>query len=141
MILDAYPLIAHLLDESPPSSELLAADDLCRMVAVNISECFDVLARVNGVSYDDIAAAVDLLEMDGLGVIPADEGLARLAGRLRAQHYRKGDAELSLADCYALAAAVTLSEPLVTCDPPLAKAARAEGVAVIGVPDSKGRTP
>ena len=41
----------------------------------------------------------------------------------------------------ALATAMSLGEPLATSDPPLAAAARAEGVMVIGLPDTKGRRP
>jgi hypothetical protein len=48
---------------------------------------------------------------------------------------------LSMADCAALAVAAALDEPLMTSDPPLAAAARSEGVLVIPLPDSEGRFP
>jgi predicted nucleic acid-binding protein len=141
MVFDAFPLIGHLLGQSDESTELLGSDAPRRALSVNVAEAFDVLLRLNALVYGDIAAAFDLLEMGGLDVLTADGDLARRAGRLRFVHYSKGTSELSLADCFALAAAAEVGEELVTCDPPLAAAARAEKVKVLAVPDSQGRTP
>jgi len=74
-------------------------------------------------------------------VVDADEVVARLAGRLRSEKYRRTEAPLSLADCFALATASLLDLALATADPALAHAAREEGVEVIGLPDSSGRPP
>ena len=49
-------------------------------------------------------------------------------------------AEISLADCFLLAA-VGHGDSVVTADGPVARAARAEGMDVIAVPDSRGRRP
>ena len=48
---------------------------------------------------------------------------------------------VSLADCGAIALAEQLGMELVTSDGPMVRVARAEGVAVLPVPDSSGRTP
>ena len=47
---------------------------------------------------------------------------------------------MSLADCVALATAAA-ARAIATADPPLAAAARAEGIDVIALPDSEGRAP
>jgi hypothetical protein len=46
-----------------------------------------------------------------------------------------------MADCVALATAMSLDEPLATSDAPLAAAAGAVGVAVIPLPDARGQLP
>lgn len=101
----------------------------------------DILIRTFGHDPGDARAAIATLESGGLDVIAVDPSIGVLAGELHARHYVRRTSELSMADCVALATALTLDEPLVTADPPLARASRSEGVTVIGLPDSRGRRP
>jgi hypothetical protein len=45
-----------------------------------------------------------------------------------------------MADCVALATAMSLDEPLATSDAPLAAAAGAVGVEVLPLPDARGQS-
>ncbi len=85
--------------------------------------------------------ALVLLESGGLQITPIDAEIGISAGELHARHYDRRTSPLSMADCVALATAMTLGEPLATSDPPLAAAAQVESVVVIGLPDAKGRRP
>ena len=84
---------------------------------------------------------MQLLVETGTRVIPVDESLAGRAGELRARHYRRSVSDVSLADCIALATSLSLATPLATSDPALARAARAEGCAVVALPDTRGVRP
>ena len=84
---------------------------------------------------------IQLLVEAGVGIIPVDESLAGRAGELRARHYRRSVSDVSLADCTALATSLSLATPLATSDPALAQAARAEGCAVVALPDARGVRP
>ena len=72
---------------------------------------------------------------------PLEAELARVAGVLRARHYRRHHCEVSLGDCFALALAKQRQAPLATSDPDLASVAREESVEVLGLPDSRGKRP
>ena len=85
--------------------------------------------------------ALALLEAGGLQVTPVDAEIGIDAGQLHARFYDRRTSPLSMADCVALATARSLSDPLATSDPPLAKAARAEGVEIVPLPDTQGRRP
>jgi predicted nucleic acid-binding protein len=89
----------------------------------------------------DTMHALVLLKSGGLQIMPVDGDLGITAGELHARHYDRRKSPLSMADCMALATAMTLGEPLATSDPPLAAAALSEGVVIIGLPDTKGRRP
>ena len=56
-------------------------------------------------------------------------------------HYHRTRTPVSLADCGAIALAEQLDAELVTSDAAMIRVARAEGIAVLPVPDSSGRTP
>lgn len=108
------------------------------MSAVNVAETLDRLARVHGVEPVD---ELDQLVHAGLAVVPLTDELGRQAGRLRAEHYHRVRAPLSLADCAAAATALALSRPLATSDGPLAQMVLGEGGRVVPLPDSSGRRP
>jgi len=99
------------------------------------------MTRVFGQPPDDVRAALQLLDAGGLQVVPVDGDLGLEAGRLHARFYDRRLSPLSMADCVALASAMSLNEPLATSDPALAAAARAVGVVVISLPDTHGRSP
>jgi uncharacterized protein with PIN domain len=141
-VLDAQALIAFLVEEPAASHvEALLRDATSppRVGAANLGEVVDVLARTRGRTSDEISRHIDLLVAAGLEIIKVDEGIARVAGRIRAARYRRVDRPLSLADCLALATAAWLDDRLATSDPALARTAREEGREVIGLPDSAGR--
>jgi predicted nucleic acid-binding protein len=74
-------------------------------------------------------------------VVAVDEAIGKLAGELRARHYHRRTAPISLADCIALAASSVLGGTLATSDPALAAVARRVGVKVLGLPNSAGSRP
>jgi PIN domain nuclease of toxin-antitoxin system len=142
-VLDAYALIAFLLDEPAADevgAELLKSDD-ARMSAVNLAEVVDHLIRVAGRAEDAVSRSLEWVVTDGLEVIPVDEPLAQLSGQLRARHYHHQRAAVSLADCVAVATSIDLDDSLATADPALAAVARKEGVSVLALPDTSGRRP
>ena len=141
-LIDAYGLVALIADEAAADEveALLRAGD-CRVVAVNLAEAIDICQRVHGIDTEDVRAAVDPLILSGtLAVLTSDDTVAWLAAELRVKHYKK-KCPLSMADCFLFAHAVAGDGALATSDPDLAKAAKAEGVTVIGLPDRKGSRP
>lgn len=143
-VLDAQAVIALLLGE-PAATEVAALlrdpQQPASVSALNVGEVMDVLIRITGRTADEVAEKLDWLIAGGLRVVAVDEDLARVAGRLHAEHYHRRDRPLSLADCVALATAVRLGEPLATSDPPLAATASATGCRVLPLPDSLGQRP
>jgi predicted nucleic acid-binding protein len=109
--------------------------------ALNLAEVIDVMTRIYKRAPADILDALVLLESGGLKVALVDGDLGITAGELHARYYDRRTSPLSMADCVALATAMSLVQPLATCDPPLAAAARSEGVVIIGLPDTQGRRP
>lgn len=100
-----------------------------------------MMTRIYGRSHVDTMNAFLLLESGGLQIAVVDADIGISAGELHAKHYDRRTSPLSMADCVALATAAFLGEPLATSDPPLAAAAGAEGVTIIGLRDSSGRGP
>lgn len=143
-VLDAQAVVALLLGEP-------AADEVAALVrdtghpasisAVNVAEVVDVLVRVMGRTHEEVIEKLDWLSAGGLIVMPVDESIGRIAGRIHARRYHRRDRPLSMADCVALATAITHREPIATSDPPLAATAIAEGCDVVPLPDSQGRRP
>lgn len=142
-VLDAYALIAALADE-PARAEveqaMLAAP--AAVSTTNVVEVVDVLVRLHRRTAVEVDERLDLLERWGaLEVIELDREVARDAGKIRAEHYHRSRAPISLADSVALALARSRAEAIATSDGPLAKVARALSVEVIALPDSRGRRP
>lgn len=140
-VLDAFALIALALDE-PAAAEVEATVRRgdCSVSAVNLAEAIDQLGRVHGRSVDELRGAFAPVLGEAISVVAADEAVAWRAAELRRRHYRRRQSELSLADCVALSTACP-SDRLATSDPPLARAARAEGIDVLALPDTAGRRP
>jgi PIN domain nuclease of toxin-antitoxin system len=143
-VFDACALIAFLLDEpaAPIVEQRLReeGEEAC-ISCVNAAEIVDRLIRIGGQSEERVMDSLDWLVAGGMLIMPADQDMGRLAGQLRARHYRRGDAALSLADCMALSTAISLGRPLATADPALARLARNQGVEVVALPDSRGAVP
>lgn len=141
IVLDAYALIALLGDEAAAAE----VDDLLRegraaISAVNFAEAIDVACRVHDLQEDELRGAVEPLLHDRLDVVPADEEHAWRAAHIRATYYDRRRSQLSLADCFLLASACT-GDRVATADEPVARAARAEGLEIVALPDSDGRRP
>jgi PIN domain nuclease of toxin-antitoxin system len=130
-VLDAYALIAFLLDEP-------AADDVERLfqqgptaiTSVNYAEVLDRLIRGRRMPRDDVMGALAPLLGDRLERIDVDFRLASAAGLLRASHYHRTGCPLSLADCVCLAAADRAGR-LATADEPMLQTADAEGIRAV----------
>jgi hypothetical protein len=84
---------------------------------------------------------IELLMVAGLEVEPVWLRVMWFATTLRAEHYHRARAPVSLADCICVATAISLDTDLATTDPALAAVARAAGVEVIPLPDSAGVSP
>lgn len=141
-VLDAFAVIAALAGEASAAeveAELRKGD--ARITAVNLAEVIDQLVRRVRRSQDEVENSLASLVAGGLGVVPADEAIGRLAGGLRARHYDRRTAAISLADCVALATCALMDATLATADHPLATVARKEGVRVLELPDSNGKRP
>lgn len=143
-VLDAQAVVALLLGE-PAADEVAAlirdAGHPASISALNVAEVVDVLVRVMGRTHEEVIEKLDWLSAGGLVVTPVDETIGRIAGRIHAMRYHRRERPLSMADCIALASAITHHEPIATSDPPLAATATAEGCDVVPLPDSQGRRP
>lgn len=83
-----------------------------------------------------LAALVDA----GMRVIPGDQAIALRAGAIRAAHYSRRDAAVSLADCFAVATA-EVGGTLLTSDGELCRLAERLGASVHPLPNSAGIRP
>jgi len=101
----------------------------------------DVTKRAYGNEAEVVEERIRWLIAGGLEVVPDDELLATSAGELRAQQYHGATAPVSIADCFALAAAIALGDRLATADRALARVARQAGIQVVALPDSSGHRP
>jgi uncharacterized protein with PIN domain len=142
-LLDAYALVALAADE-PAAGEVesLLRRGHARVVIANLAEAIDILQRIHGLASDEVRAVLEpLLLADALSGVASEAPEAWLASELRARHYDRKTRALSLADCFLLAHALADEGPIATADPPLAAAARLEGLRVIALPDSAGIRP
>jgi uncharacterized protein with PIN domain len=142
-LLDAYALVALVADEPAADEvEAILREGGARVVIINLAEAVDISRRVHGIAGEDLRAAIEpLLLGDVLFVAVSDEPQAWLAAEIRAEHYDRKAAGLSMADCLLLAHGVTDGGPIATSDPPLATVARTLGIDVTGLPDSSGKRP
>jgi len=141
MVLDAFALVALAADE-PAAGEveaLLRRGD-ATVTAVNFAEVIDVLGRTRGHEPAGLRETFAPLLQEAVELLEVGDDGAWRAAELRRRHYERKASPLSLADCFALAAGVE-DGALATADPPLAAAARAEGIDVIALPDSNGTRP
>ena len=143
-VLDAQALVAFLTGE-PAAAEVAALlrdpGDHAVISAVNVAEILDVLVRIKGRTLGEVEERLDWLVAAGLAVVPVDDAIARHGGRLRAKYYDRAQRPVSMADCMALAAALGRGDRLATSDAPLATVARADGCALVPLPDSSGARP
>lgn len=142
-VLDACALLAYLLDSGAADDvqPLLGEDDPATISALNLAEVVDRLVRVTGLEPAEVTASLEPLLDVGVSVVPVTKAIGMDAGRLRARHYRRRQAGVSMADCVACSTGLSCEPALATADPGVAAMARAEGVRVVPLPDSLGRRP
>ena len=134
ILLDAFALIALLAGEPAADQvEALLRSDEAAITAVNLAEALDVLQRVQGIASERLEEVTTPLVGERMKLIPIDERIARDAADVRARHYHRTRAPLSLADCILLAATGE-SDALATADGPLIRAAEAENIQVRKLP-------
>lgn len=139
--LDAYALVAFLADEPARDEVEALLRESCVVTIVNLAESLDVLGRVHGIAADELRRLIDPLVSDALAVDAPPVQDAWAVASLRRRYYDREARELSLADCFLLAAAARLGASVATADPPVASAARDESLDLIALPDSSGRRP
>lgn len=140
VVLDAQPVVTFLAGEPAADeiAELLRREPV--MSVANAAEVVDVLVRLRGFAADE-AQAVVLSFLDELAApVPVSLEIALDAGAIRGAASHRHQLDVSLADCIAIATAGP-GGSVATSDPALATIARAEGVEVIALPDSRGRRP
>lgn len=137
-ILDSYCLVALVLDEPAASDvqEILRAGSTA-IPAVNLAEVIDVLERRENKSESDVRSTLAPLLARAVDVVPVAAEAAWRAAALRSAYYRRDERELSLADCILLAC-TGREDTVATADPGVIAVARAEGIDVIPLPDSRG---
>jgi ribonuclease VapC len=143
-LLDAFALVALLRDEPAANEvETVLRRGGAAMSAINLAEALDVLQRVGGVSRERLEELTGPLVDEAIEVVAVTERTGRDAADVRARRYHRTRSPLSLADCVLLATALSARPdvPVVTTDPPLAAAARLEGLEVIALPDTRRRRP
>jgi predicted nucleic acid-binding protein len=140
IVLDSFAVLALLKDE--PAAEqvqqLMESEEDASLTALGVSEVLDHLVRLAGA--DEEEAVLDLAQLGLASPHPVEIGVAMQAGLLRARHYHRKNRAVSLADCIAAETAKQAGSPLASADPHLLDLCRDEGIAVIPLPDSTGRT-
>lgn len=139
IVLDASAVIALLTDEPAADevSDLLGRHE-SRCSAVNLAEVADGLVRVGRVSSEAVDQALSDLIEAGMRVVSGDQAVALRAGTIRAAHYSRRDAAVSLADCFAIATAESTGGTLLTSDRDLCRLAERLAIAVHPLPNSAG---
>jgi uncharacterized protein with PIN domain len=142
VVLDAGPVVSLLLDD--PAAGNVARDlrgvGPLRISVVNVGEITDVLRRVHRVSTEDAATAVDRFLAELAQPVTATREHAVRAADVRARYYNRRDRDVSLADCFVIATARP-GDSVATSDRAVALVARAEGLDVLALPNSRGRRP
>ncbi|MDX6699036.1 MAG: hypothetical protein QOE65_2433 [Solirubrobacteraceae bacterium] len=141
VVLDATALIRLFL-AAPGAEDVEAVLERgpSVMTSVNLAEAAYEVARVEEITVTEMRTFADA-RMEGLiEVLDVTEAHAWRVVELRDRHYHARRSALSWADCVLLAAAQA-GDTIVTADHALARAARAEGIEVVGLPDARGRRP
>ena len=112
----------------------------CATPAPCVAEIVDRLVRRWGSSSEEIAQQLGPLVDESIAVMGVDSRVAWRAGEIRAAHYHRKTAALSLADCFLLAAAESDDE-IATSDRAVAATAHRLGIGLIPLLDSKGERP
>jgi predicted nucleic acid-binding protein len=140
-VLDATALIDLFVD-GPAANDVQAIleRETCVVTSVNLAEVAYTMAREQEVSVEEIRRLAETRIAGVITALHVTEDDAWRAADLRNRYYHARRSALSLADCVLLAAAGE-DDTIVTADHALARAARAEGIQVVGLPDARGRRP
>lgn len=140
IVLDSFAVLALLKDEPAAAhvQQLVEAKGESTLTALGVSEVLDHLVRLARVNDDE--AVLDLAQLGLASPPPVEIEVAVEAGLLRARHYHRKDRAVSLADCVAAETARSAGSQLASADPHLLDMCRDEGIVVIPLPDSTGRT-
>lgn len=140
-LLDAAALIAFLRGEPARDEvEALLRASAAAISAVNLAEVTDQLVRRGGLPFDEVQMVLAGLLDDALIVRACTRSHGLRAGLLRARHYHRRTAPLSLGDCVLLASAED-GDTVVSSDRALLRIASAEGLDTLALLDSSGRRP
>lgn len=141
ILLDANALISLLLDEpaAPEIAKLMRSGD-CGTPAPCVAEVKDRLIRRHGISEEEFLERVGPLVDVAVAGVPVGVPVAQRAGGIRASHYSRERAALSLADCLLLASAEGDDE-IATADAAVIATASKLGIGVIRLLNSRGRRP
>lgn len=142
ILLDATALVAFLAEERAAGE----VDSILRrgeaaIASVNLAETLDHMMRGRGHDADTIESKLLPLLATTLELIPIGEAEARRGASVRAEHYHRQRAPLSMADCLLIAAASLLQASIATSDELLAAVARREGIDVTRLPAGQRRGP
>lgn len=139
--LDANAFVAVLRREpgAPQVAELLRSR-ACATPAPCVAEVVDKLIRRHGIAPGDLAERLGPLLDESIAVVAVDSQTAWRAGEIRASHYRRKTAAISLADCVLLATAGPDDE-IATSDRAVAATAKQLGIGLIPLLNSKGERP
>ena len=132
-----------LLLDAPSAGEIASAlrdAESLRISVVNVAEVIDVTRRVHGASAEDAASAVDRFLAEVARPVVATREQAERAADIRARYYHRRDRDVSLADCFVVAAAEP-GDTVATSDSAVAFVARGEGLDVLALPNARGRRP
>lgn len=99
---------------------------------MNLAETVDVCCRTRRLSLREVDDAIDPLLGQHLRVLAPGIADARRAALIRMTHYRPRVCELSLADCFLLAAP-TAEDKIATRDPAVLTVASALRIATVDV--------
>lgn len=140
IVLDSFAVLALLKDEPAASQvqQLVESDEDATLTALGIAEVLDHLVRLVGADEED--AVLDLAQLGLASPPPVEAQVALQAGLLRARHYHRKSRAVSLADCVAAETARSRDSKLASADPQLLDMCRDEGIAVLPLADSNGRT-
>lgn len=139
--LDAYPLVALIADEpAAPEVEAVLRAGRVAITTVNLAEVIDVVGRVHRIDEEELHATLEPHLSEVITTVALSEADAWRAAGIRTRYYDRGSRPLSLADCFVIAAAGP-EDAIATADVPIAETARAEGIHVVPLPDTKGRRP
>lgn len=140
-LLDAAALIAFLRGEPAQHEvEALLRASAAAISAVNLAEVTDQLVRRGGLPFNEVQTVLAGLLDDALIVRACTMSHGLRAGLLRARHYHRRTAPLSLGDCVLLASAED-GDTVVSSDRALLRIACAEGLDTLALLDSFGRRP
>jgi predicted nucleic acid-binding protein len=140
IVLDSYAVLALLKDEPAATQvqQLVEDQNDAALTPLGIAEVLDHLVRLAGAEEDE--AVLDLAQLGLATPTAVGAELAVRAGLLRARHYHRKNRAVSLADCVAAETARPRNSQLASADPHLLDLCQDEGIAVISLPDSSGRS-